>query len=216
MNKILLVVIGVLLVTLVVTGVYFVTKQLSNNNTSEPITAGSSNKSAEIAPSSAIQGYKEQSGPSVPAGPLDLNEDCIGGLLKEKDEKFCAVSKQSEGWERGAGVAEIYFDIPTSINEKKIISAKVDLNMICTSGLGLYSFTEFQQWIRFGKDLPTQAYKPDGSYGYLSCATAAERRTLSLPIEINDSKVGVRIVKEEASASALIDKATLNVIYSAE
>ncbi len=174
-----------------------------------------SRKSVVVLPSAAIQGYKKQSGPSVPAGDLDTSEDCKAGVLTRNDEGYCAVSQADDGWERGAGVVEIYFEVPPDIDAKSIRKTIVNLNLICSSGVGLYSLTEFGQWVRFGRDLPAQAYKPDGSYGYLSCSYgAAERKSVSLSIEIHDSKAGIRIVKEEATAFAFIDEATLSVVYS--
>ena len=174
-----------------------------------------STKSVVVLPSVAIEGYKKQSGPSVLAGELDVSTDCKAGVLMGNDEGYCAVSQANEGWERGTGVVEIYFEVPSDIDVKNIRETTVNLNLICFSGVGLYSLTEFGQWARFGRDLPPQAYKPDGSYGYLSCSySGAELKSVSLPIEVHDSKVGIRIVKEEATAFAFIGEATLNIVYS--
>lgn len=205
----------VLAVMLAGTVGYFalVRKPAKNEVSSTP--PSPSRKSVVVFPSAAIQGYKKQKGPSVPAGELETSEDCKAGVLTGNDEGYCAVSQADAGWEKGTGVVEIYFEIPSNIDAKSIRETTVNLNLICSSGVGLYSLTEFGQWARFGRDLPSQAYKPDGSYGYLSCSYgAAERKSVSLPIEVHDLKAGIRIVKEEATAFAFIDKATLNVVYS--
>ncbi len=186
----------------------------STKNEVSSTSSSPSIKSVVVLPSTAIQGYKKQSGPSVPAGELDVSEDCKAGVLTGNDEGYCAVSQADERWEKGAGVVEIYFEVPPDIDAKSIRETTINLNLICSSGVGLYSLTEFSQWARFGRDLPSQAYKPDGSYGYLSCLYgAAERKSVSLPIEVHDSKAGIRIVKEEATAFAFIDEATLKVVY---
>lgn len=185
-------------------------KEVSSASPSPALT-----KNVVVLPSLAIQGYKQMKGGSVPAGELDASEDCKAGVLTGNDEGYCAVSQAEEGWERGAGVVEIYFDIPRDIDAKSIRETTINLNLICSSAVGLYSLNELGQWVRFGKDLPSQTYKPDGTYGYLSCSYGAtERKSVSLPIEVHDSKAGVRIVKEEATAFAFVDEATLNVVYS--
>lgn len=166
-------------------------------------------------PSLAIQGYKQQSGSAVPAGELDAKEDCTKNVTKVGDEQYCAVSGEGEGWQRGAGVAELYFDIPKSLfpRERSIFDARIDLDLVCASGLGIYHQNNLGEWVRFGSDLPRQEYKPDGSYGYLSCARGGEQKHITLPVTLYGNSVGVRVVKEEERAFALIDKAMLTIRY---
>jgi hypothetical protein len=210
------IIIGVTTIILIVVIVVIVLSLKSDDKKSEaPVVEEADFSGSIIFPSSAKYGYFQKTEPTIPAK-IDLKNDCTKDLIEQGDEKYCYVDKKKPDDmtadelldQKDSGVVEIYFNIPDSISNTD--NAKVEIEMICSSGIGLYFLTEFNEWARFGENLPSEEYKPDGSYGYLSCRyNAKERKSVSLPIKIYNGKAGVRILKEEATAYALIDSAKL-------
>ncbi len=213
MKKIIIIIITVILVAVVV---IIVVKPKSDDREFEASVVKETDSGGFVVfPSLAKYGYFQKTGPAIPAE-IELKNNCAEDLVEQGDDKYCYLDKKKpDGMtvdellsQKDSGVVEIYFHIPDSVSNTD--NAKVEIEMICSSGIGLYFLTEFNEWARFGEGLPSEEYKPDGSYGYLSCRyNAKERKSISLPINIYDGKAGVRILKSEATAYALIDSAKL-------
>jgi len=217
MNKNIL--ISVLVLIIIIVALYFYNFHQNKENVDE-ITQETQKPSIqevepgkfEVLPTLAKYGIVEKKEAVLPVK-VDLKEDCTKALIKEGE--YCYISgKEAENLgpltDISVGLSEIYFEIPQNIDENLLNNAKVEIDLICLSGLGLYFTTESEEWARFGRKLPSQEYRADGSYGYLSCRyEKKEQRIITLPIEIHNRRAGVRIVQEEDRAYALINSVKL-------
>lgn len=170
-------------------------------------------KSKTIEAFKAIQGYKAQVGPSVPAGKLENSADCLQGLKEGSDEKYCVVEKPKGNLGYVSGVVEIYFEIPDEYADTSSFSYTAHIELGCKSALNILEETKYLEWKKIGNDLNAGGYKPDGTYGYLSCPFDGLSDTVvDVPVTAHDGKVGIRIVEAESTARALVDRIYIQAI----
>lgn len=163
-----------------------------------------------LRPDFALCGSKFQAGPLI-SGDWEKMTNCTQEVTNS--DKVYGYARTVEG-EAGRGVTEILFLLPEYIEFEKVISVTTKIEMWCKGGIGINVLTELGEWTRIGKDLPSEGYKPDGSYGYLACGyDSMEQKTINVTESIHGIEFGVRVSEDEMTSEAWVDRVSSVVKY---
>lgn len=129
--------------------------------------------------------------------------------VSSKDQAFGNIKAGVSG-----GVAEFHFQLPQDVDRNAIVSVTAKIDMFCSGGLGIYVMNEIGGWARIGADLPSDQYRPDGSYGYLSCGSGQQKKMLTFTPLLNEGsdEFAFRLTEDELSAEALIDQVSVVIV----